>query len=546
MEGHSFRQSLFFSSAIAVSVLLAFNLLFMAFCLHQSSTAERQLILAQRILSYAVRDQECEDVKAAVLLPEVLETGVACEWEVLPLLHLLHEGGGLAGKNIPRFENHEIVFLLNSMISLRQSSDNNQPGTSSHIALDQLFYSKAKTLADTLVFRAIRARDRLWIAFRFMVVLVLAVLLSGFFVARIFLAKERVSQRDKDLFGLGNQLLMDLPEALLLLDKSLSLKFVNRLAESYFGQLSGFSPERNFGFFCQDQSLLKRLRDSLQEVTASSHENVFVQPEEVLLQHGHGRKFLVVIKWHKLYLVEQNYYLGVIYNPEEDRREELNVEIVQGQLADLSNNLFEIQDEERRHLADELHDGLCQSLAALKMQVFGIERHLENDKLREECRMARQFIAQIIEDTRRLSHDLSPVILDDLGLSAALSHLVSNFTALHNLKASVAVSSLDDIFSQEESRNIYRIVQEAINNVGKHAKASLLVLEAEITGDAVCFSIKDDGVGFAVDATERGRDGRSGLGLPSMAHRVRLLGGELEVVSQLGDGSEIKFTLPKK
>jgi signal transduction histidine kinase len=546
MEGHSFKQSLLFGSAIAVSVLLVIDLLFMAFLLHQSDMAEYQLNLAQRILLSADRDQEPEDVKAAKLLPDVVKKCSSCEWSEKIGLHLLSEGGNFAGKDIPGIENPEIVLLLDSMVSLWQARENSELKTPSRLSLTRLFHRKAHTLSDALAFRAMTARDRVSIAFRFMVALVAFGLLGGFFVVRIFLAKERRFQRDKYLYGLGGQLLTALPEALVLLDSSLTLKFVNRLAESYFGQLSGSSEESNFGLFCQDQSLLKRLRGSFDEVFSSSYEKVFAEPDDVSLQLGSGRKRSVVIQWYRLYLVEQNYLLGVIYNPDEDRRKELNIEIAQEQLLELSSNLFKVQDDERQHLADELHDGLCQSLAALKMQVFGIERHLEKVELQEECRQARQFIAQIIEDTRRLSHDLSPVILDDLGLSDALAHLVNNFTALHNLKASVAVPDIDDFFTQEAGRNIYRIVQEAINNVGKHAKASLLVLEAEIVADTVCFSVKDDGVGFEVDPTKRGRAGVGGLGLASMAQRVRLLGGEFEIVSQIGNGCEIKFTLPKK
>lgn len=546
MEGHSFKQSLLFGGAIAVSVLLLFDLGFMAFYLRQSNIAECQSILAQRILLCTSHDQERGDVKVAKLLPDVVEKCRSCEWDVLAGLRLLSGGGSFAGKEIPPIENPEIVLLLDSMVSLWQARENAGLETSARLSLSRLFHRKAHTLSDALVFRAMTAGDRVLTAFWFMVGLAVVVLFSGFFVVRIFLAKERRFQRDKHLFGLSSQLLMALPEALVLLDSSLSLKVVNRLAESYFGRISGSSQDRNFALFCQDQSLLKRLEDSLQEVDSSSHEKFFAQPEEISLRLDNGRKCSVIVQWRRLYLAEQNYLLGVIHNPEVDRRKELNVELAQEQLLELSSNLFKVQDDERQHLADELHDGLCQSLAALKMQVFGIERHLEKVELQEECRQARQFIAQIIEDTRRLSHDLSPVILDDLGLSDALAHLVNNFTALHNLKASVAVPDINDFFSQETARNIYRIVQEAINNIGKHAKASLLVLEAEIIGDAVSFSVKDDGVGFEVDPTRRGRAGGGGLGLASMAQRARLLGGDFEIVSQLGDGCEIKFTLPKK
>ncbi len=545
MEGYSFRQSLLFSSTVIVAVLLLFNLVFIAFYMRQSDIAASQSVLAQRILLYASRDHCLERAKAQKLFPEVVEKYGSCEWQMLDGLRLLTEGGMFAGKYIPGNENHEITILLNSMISLWQVWENTQPKTPAYSSLNLLFGQKAQSLSNAFVFRAMAVRTRVWGAFWIMVVLATFLLLAGFCLLRLSRIKERGSRRDKYSLVLGNQLLTDLPEAIILLDKSLSLKFVNRFAERYFGRLSNFSLELNFGHFCRDQSLMERLRRSFQEVFLSSPEKVFVEPDDISLELDDGSKYLVIIQWYQLYLVEQNYLLGVIHNPEEDRRKETNVEISQGQLRELSNNLFKAQDEERRHLADELHDGLCQSLAVLKMQVSGVERRIESVEVQEECRKARQFIAQIIEDVRRLSHDLSPVILDDLGLSDALAHLVNNFTALHNLKASVDVPDIDDYFSGEAVRNIYRIAQEAINNVGKHAKASLVVLEAKILGDAVCFSIKDDGVGFDVDIMRRDRAG-TGLGLASMAERVRLLGGEFVVVSKPNKGCEVKFTLPKK
>ncbi|MCD6292663.1 MAG: sensor histidine kinase [Deltaproteobacteria bacterium] len=547
MEEHSFKQSLLICSAVTISILLFIDLLVMAFCLRQGDIAERQLLLAQRILFCAGSELGTDAVNIAGQASDAGEKNSLCVWSQMSGLRLLSEGGNFAGQDIPGIDDPEIGLLLDSMITFRQvcEDENSEFEVSSHLASFQQFCRQARTLSDALVFRAIAARERVQTAFQFMVALIVFGLFSGFFGVRVFLAKKRRLQHDKHLFELGSHLLRALPEALVLLDKSLSLKFVNHLAESYFRHLSGSSQKRNFSHYCQDQSLLKKLREFLHEVSPSSCEKVSARPDDVLLQLDNGQKSLVVIQWYKLYLVDENYLLGVLYNPDEDRRRELNIVSAQEQLAELSSNLFRVQDEERQHLAEELHDGLCQSLAALKMQVFGIERHLDKVELQEECRQARQFIAQIIEDTRRLSHDLSPVILDDLGLSNALAHLVNNFTALHNLKASVSVSDIDGLFSLEAARNIYRIVQEAINNIGKHAQASLLILETEIVGDLVSFSIKDDGVGFVVDLAKRSRDG-GGLGLASMAQRVQLMGGKFVVDSQLGKGCEIKFTLPKK
>lgn len=545
MEGHSFKESLLVGGAIGAAFLLIVTLVFMVFHLRQSDIASRQLILAQRIALCADRGQDLEEKGDSRPLPETGENSVSGRWDLLAALHLLDKGGPIAGEHTPGIENPEISLLLNSLISLRQARENTQAETPAYVSLTLLFREKIQALSDALTFRAITARGRVWVVFRLLIAWASILLVTGFFVIRILGLREKQLRLENQLLGLGKELLQSLPEAIVLLDKSLTLKFVNRLAERYFGRLHNFRPESYFGRFCHDQALLESLRDSLREFVQNSPKKVFSVSQEVSLMQGEGREFLVKIQWYQLPLAEQNYLLGVLNDPEEERREDLSFAVAQERLKDLSNNLFKAQDDERRHLADELHDGLCQSLAALKMQVFGVERHVEKVELQEECRKARQFIAQIIEDVRRLSHDLSPVILDDLGLSDALVHLVNNFTALNNLKASIAVPDLDDFFASDAARNIYRIVQEAINNVGKHAKASLVLLEAEIIGDEVRFSIKDDGVGFDMDSVKKGRGG-AGLGLASMTQRVHFLDGKFTLVSHPGEGCEVTFTLPKK
>ncbi len=229
-----------------------------------------------------------------------------------------------------------------------------------------------------------------------------------------------------------------------------------------------------------------------------------------------------------------------------ENRSEAPLDITQEQLRELSEKLFRVQDDERQQLADELHDGLCQSLAALKMQVFRVEKGIDDEVNRDDCRKARQFIAQIIEDVRRLSHDLSPVILEDLGLGGALAHLANNFAALNDLKVSISVPDLEGCFSDEAARHVYRIVQEALNNVAKHAQASLLLLEAEVADDSVCFRIRDDGVGFSSDYADGSERNAAGLGLTSMVQRVRLLGGEFSLSTKPGAGCTVTFTVPGK
>ena len=507
------RQPLLLVSVMSITFLFFITLVLMVFYLRKSDIVNCHLFAAQRIALFTDREAE---VRSGFKPPAGLVENSASEsWDSLTAMHLLDKGGLIAGLYTPAIENSEISLLLNSIISLHRARKNKQPTTSAYVLLTHDYRKKVEVFLEALAFQAISAKRRVWIVFCWLGLWAGLLLVTGFFGCRMLWVREKRLRRESRSYKFFEDLLQDYPEAFIVLEEDLSLKLVNRQAERFFGRQSAAREKVYFGRFCQEQLLLESLRNSFLEFSSRASEKFFSNSQVVPLKQGQGRERLVKIQWSKISPAGSSYLLGVLKDLEDVQLSDLNLVIAQKRLKELTNNLFQAQDEERRHLADELHDGLCQSLAALKMQVFSVERHVDKIELQEECRKARQFIAQIIEDVRRLSHDLSPVILDDLGLSDALAHLVNNFTALNNLKASIVVPDLDDIFAGDAARNIYRIVQEAINNVGKHAKASLILLEAEIIGDEVRFSIKDDGVGFDMNIAQKGRPG-AGLGLASM------------------------------
>ena len=536
------KYSLLSGFSLLVLVLLFFTLVYSFFCLNQSEIADAQAVLGRQVLLRAVQNPETQsNADDRVTATGTQEESHSSEQKIFLELDLLLEGGNFAGKELPRIEVLELVALLNSM------RHNWQNITQSRAAGRSVFRHQALTLSVALTMRAMDLKASLWPPFWLALALVL--LMMAWLPARhFFYPKKRsllVRHPAGSLADFESQLLMALPVAFILLDEFLSIRFINRLGEDYFGQFST-SEISSFSDYCSDQNLLENLGNFFLKVQSAPYERLSVNPENVLLHLANGRKCQVSIHWYKIYLHDRNYLLGVIHDFAEDHRKELNFEINQERLKELSQNLFRVQDDERQLLADELHDGLCQSLAALKMQVFRVEKAIDDEENREDCRKARQFIAQIIEDVRRLSHDLSPVILNDLGLSGALAHLANNFAALNDLKVSVSIPNLEGCFSDDEARNIYRIVQEAVNNVAKHARASLLILEAELLDDKVRFRVSDDGVGFGGDNLLAGGRVEAGLGLTSMAQRVRLLDGDFSVSAQPGSGCVVTFTLPKR
>jgi signal transduction histidine kinase len=217
-------------------------------------------------------------------------------------------------------------------------------------------------------------------------------------------------------------------------------------------------------------------------------------------------------------------------------------------LHQLSERLFSAQEDERRRISVELHDELGQSLAALKLQLRALRSMITNGRETEilirECEELRDSINMIIENARRLSRDLSPVALDDLGIDPALDYLISNFSKLHQIETSRDLIEINHFFDQNGQRMLYRILQEILNNIGKHSGADHVFFQIEKKRGNVLLLVKDNGCGFDAAEVLNRKSLEGGMGLTAMAERIRTLGGAMEIHSELGQGTEIFVSVP--
>ena len=216
-------------------------------------------------------------------------------------------------------------------------------------------------------------------------------------------------------------------------------------------------------------------------------------------------------------------------------------------LRHLAAQLITAQERERERISRELHDELGQALLVLKLQAGNIQEQIEkNPTVAEgECREMSANLNQLVENVRRLSRDLSPAVLQDLGLTSALRHLVNEFAKRHNLPANLDLPpDLDGLVPRKAQINIYRILQESLTNIGKYAQASNLTLAVNQDESQVFFRLADDGQGFDVEKARARESTRRGLGLAGMEERGRMLGGKLEIKSEPGQGTEIILSVP--
>ena len=237
---------------------------------------------------------------------------------------------------------------------------------------------------------------------------------------------------------------------------------------------------------------------------------------------------------------------GIMTGITERKRAEEALRRSEKQLRHLSAQLLTAQETERKRISRELHDELGQALSVMKLHINYIEKNLSEQQaeLKQECERAVAYIDQVIENVRRLSKDLSPIILEDFGLSAAIRWLVSNFAKRYNIKVALDMTDIDAIISRDAHTSVYRIVQEALTNIGKHSQATNVSLTVREDTGVVWFSIEDDGIGFDAIATATNDVEERGLGLATMRGRARMLGGTLLVRAREENGTRISLSVP--
>ncbi|MBN1830581.1 MAG: sensor histidine kinase, partial [Deltaproteobacteria bacterium] len=215
-------------------------------------------------------------------------------------------------------------------------------------------------------------------------------------------------------------------------------------------------------------------------------------------------------------------------------------------LRSLSSELLKAQEKERKRLSNEIHDEFGQRLALLKHRLRSIEREIGDHQpsLRKECEETSRFVDETIDSVRRISRDLSPSILEDLGLSAALRWLLDSFAERRSIQISFDVDGIDGLFSQETQTNLYRISQEALTNIGRHAEASRIRFAVQKNENHVSFVVEDNGKGFDVTQIKSRLSHEKGMGLAAMAERAHMLGATFHISSLLGEGTSIFLKIP--
>jgi signal transduction histidine kinase len=217
----------------------------------------------------------------------------------------------------------------------------------------------------------------------------------------------------------------------------------------------------------------------------------------------------------------------------------------QSEFQRLARSVYRVQEDERRRIARELHDGIGQNLTALKHQLAMIDSQMApgQDDLRERLSASIALCAQTLEDTRQLSRLLRPQILDDLGLEAALRWLARSVEGNGKLRIELGIEKLPPLDPDLQTL-LFRIAQEALANVVRHSQASDVLLRLAPHGGRVLLTVWDNGIGFEPAAAATAASAGTSAGLAGMRERTRLYGGDLHIESGADTGTWLRASLP--
>lgn len=223
--------------------------------------------------------------------------------------------------------------------------------------------------------------------------------------------------------------------------------------------------------------------------------------------------------------------------------DEAEVRLQQGRQLGL--HIIRAQEEERRKLAREMHDGPAQLLNSVVLRINVCQRLIDTDpaRLHEELNQLKELVRLSLQDIRKIIFDLRPMALDDLGLLPALRGLLKDYQAKTGIETEFRATGGERRYDPAVEVAIFRLVQESLANVYKHADATRVSVTADEADHVMRLAVVDDGAGFDVNRVLGSAAGTK-FGLVGMRERTELIGGRMEIQSAPGAGTQLQFTFP--
>jgi PAS domain S-box-containing protein len=218
---------------------------------------------------------------------------------------------------------------------------------------------------------------------------------------------------------------------------------------------------------------------------------------------------------------------------------------MQEQLRHLSRQVLSTQEDERKKISRELHDVIAQTLTGINVRLAGLKKEATSNTrgLQRSIDRTQRLVERSVEIVHRFARKLRPTVLDDLGLIPALHTFMKHFRAETGIRVSLSAFAEVDRLDGDKRTVLFRVAQEALTNVARHAQASQAEVKLEKRHGAVCLTITDDGKGFPTERVVRSQNGKR-LGLLGMTERLEIVGGNFTVTSAPGKGTTVLARVP--
>jgi PAS domain S-box-containing protein len=331
-------------------------------------------------------------------------------------------------------------------------------------------------------------------------------------------------------------------DALITVDESQHIVLFNAAAEALFGcpreqaigaPLAWFIPER---FRAEHERHIRRFGDTRTLSRRMGGQRI------VMGLRRNGEEFPIDASISQTTENGKKLYTVILRDVTERIRAEEALRRSQTELRELAYTMNSVREEEKRRIARELHDELGQALTALKLDLTWLSERLPAGQaaIAEKLGAMQAMIDGTVAATRRISSDLRPLILDDLGLVPAAEWLVQEFTQRTGIPCELVVGSPDLELKDPHATAVFRILQESLTNVARHAKAQRVEVALGRADGTVTLNVRDNGRGFNLDDPRR----PNAFGLMGLRERVSLLGGEVRIESQPGLGTVLDVQIP--
>jgi PAS domain S-box-containing protein len=466
------------------------------------------------------------------------------------IMLLNNEGVLLAGKP-PGQANLVLVGITPAALAaLRESSDGVLVNSEEHGA-GKRFVAYRQVAKYPLMIGAAVDEDEALIPWRRVaepiiggVAMVLAfVLLSTFFMVRNQLRREAAESALKERDEQLRHMVQSVQDAIVVINSERRLVLFNRAAEKMFGmpasEAVGCAVD-DWLLRCRRQPQGRELQNYLDDALTAPPGMVLLGMLELV---SNNQESPVELSLSTTAVRGQVLVTAVFRDLTERRRAEQELLATNRQLQELSASLQKVREEERARIARELHDELGQLLTGMRMEVswLGGRLPVELPQLGNKVGVIKGLIDQTIVSVRRIAAELRPLVLDDLGFAAAATWYVDQFSSRTGLPVSLALPVDDPWMDEAVATALFRILQESLTNVVRHARASRVEVGLARRGEAWVLSIRDDGQGLVPEA---GRN--AGIGLIGMRERVNILGGRFSAGPAAGGGTLVEAEVPQQ